>query len=65
MLRVDGLARCREIEAVRDETFFPLLPVVVPEPATDAELITQRTFVVSALDTELAARLAEREGNCL
>jgi len=32
VLRVDGLAGCREIEAVRGETFFPLLPVIVPEP---------------------------------
>jgi acyl-CoA reductase-like NAD-dependent aldehyde dehydrogenase len=32
VLRVDGLARCREIAAVREETFFPLLPVVVAEP---------------------------------
>lgn len=35
VLRVDGLAHCREVEAVRSETFFPLLPVVVPEPAVD------------------------------
>jgi acyl-CoA reductase-like NAD-dependent aldehyde dehydrogenase len=35
VLRVDGLADCREIDAVRGETFFPLLPVIVPEPADD------------------------------
>jgi acyl-CoA reductase-like NAD-dependent aldehyde dehydrogenase len=35
VLRVDGLAGCREIDAVRGETFFPLLPVIVPEPADD------------------------------
>jgi acyl-CoA reductase-like NAD-dependent aldehyde dehydrogenase len=34
-IRVDGLARARELNAVRHETFFPLLPVVVPEPADD------------------------------
>ncbi|MFJ1748157.1 aldehyde dehydrogenase family protein [Streptomyces sp. NPDC088116] len=39
VLRVDGLEHCRDIEAVREETFFPLLPVVVPEPASDAELL--------------------------
>jgi acyl-CoA reductase-like NAD-dependent aldehyde dehydrogenase len=38
VLRVDGLADCRRIEAVRSETFFPLLPVIVPEPAPDTEL---------------------------
>jgi acyl-CoA reductase-like NAD-dependent aldehyde dehydrogenase len=31
VLRVDGFARAREIDAVRSETFFPLLPVIVPE----------------------------------
>jgi acyl-CoA reductase-like NAD-dependent aldehyde dehydrogenase len=36
---VDGLASSREISAVRSETFFPLLPVVVPEPAPDARLL--------------------------
>lgn len=30
VLRVDGLAGARELSAVREETFFPLLPVVVP-----------------------------------
>lgn len=39
VLRVDGLARCRDIEAVRAETFFPLLPVVVPDPARDDVLL--------------------------
>lgn len=31
VLRVNGFASAREIEAVRSETFFPLLPVIVPE----------------------------------
>ncbi|MFC7386076.1 aldehyde dehydrogenase family protein [Sphaerisporangium rhizosphaerae] len=31
VIRVNGLAGAREVEAVRSETFFPLLPVVVPE----------------------------------
>ncbi|GIF14555.1 aldehyde dehydrogenase family protein [Actinoplanes teichomyceticus] len=39
VLRVDGLAGARDVDAVRHETFFPLLPVVVPEPAADAELL--------------------------
>lgn len=39
MLRVDGLKTAREVDAVRHETFFPLLPVVVPEEADDAELL--------------------------
>lgn len=40
VVRVDGLARSREVAAVREETFFPLLPVVVPEPGrSDGELL--------------------------
>lgn len=39
VLRVDGLHGCRDIAAVREETFFPLLPVMVPEAAGDAELL--------------------------
>ncbi|GAA2462024.1 aldehyde dehydrogenase [Streptomyces mauvecolor] len=36
---VRGLSGAREIDAVRHETFFPLLPVVVAEPATDDVLL--------------------------
>ncbi len=36
VLRVDGLAGARLVDAVREETFFPLLPVVVAEPGDDA-----------------------------
>ncbi|MFE0026353.1 aldehyde dehydrogenase family protein [Amycolatopsis sp. NPDC059021] len=32
VVRVAGLARAREHDVVREETFFPLLPIVVPEP---------------------------------
>lgn len=39
VVRVDGLAGAREYDVVREETFFPLLPVVVPEPRPDAELL--------------------------
>jgi acyl-CoA reductase-like NAD-dependent aldehyde dehydrogenase len=40
VVRVEGLARARETTAVRAETFFPLLPVVVPEPGrTDDDLL--------------------------
>lgn len=35
VLRVEGLATARELRAVREETFFPLLPVVVAEPGED------------------------------
>jgi acyl-CoA reductase-like NAD-dependent aldehyde dehydrogenase len=39
VLRVDGLDRCRDLAAVGSETFFPLLPVVVPRPGGDADLL--------------------------
>ncbi|MEV0600171.1 aldehyde dehydrogenase [Streptomyces sp. NPDC050315] len=39
VVRVDGLAGARELEMVRRETFFPLLPVIVAEPAADAVLL--------------------------
>lgn len=41
VLRVDGLDECRRIEMVRDETFFPLLPVVVPAEADDHLLLDE------------------------
>ncbi|MFI9626383.1 aldehyde dehydrogenase family protein [Streptomyces sp. NPDC052042] len=39
VLRVDGLENAREVKAVKDETFFPLLPVVVPGAADDEALL--------------------------
>lgn len=42
VVRVDGLADSRKLSAVREETFFPLLPVIVPDagdPADDDELL--------------------------
>lgn len=36
---VHGLEQAREVQAVRHETFFPLLPVIVAEPGTDEELL--------------------------
>ncbi|WP_223283937.1 aldehyde dehydrogenase family protein [Streptomyces sp. FBKL.4005] len=39
VLRVDGLKDAREVRAVREETFFPLLPIVVPESADDEALL--------------------------
>jgi acyl-CoA reductase-like NAD-dependent aldehyde dehydrogenase len=39
VLRVNGFARAREVEAVRSETFFPLLPVIVPETDRLADMV--------------------------
>lgn len=38
VVRVDGLAVARQLDAVREETFFPLLPVVVPTADEAAHL---------------------------
>ncbi|WP_408607342.1 aldehyde dehydrogenase family protein [Kitasatospora mediocidica] len=39
VLRVNGLAGARKHDVVRHETFFPLLPIVVPEPGDNDELL--------------------------
>jgi acyl-CoA reductase-like NAD-dependent aldehyde dehydrogenase len=39
VVRVDGLDDARRFDMVREETFFPLLPVVVPGPTPDDELL--------------------------
>ncbi len=41
VLRVDGLELADTLRCVREETFFPLLPLVVPRPRPDAELIEE------------------------
>jgi acyl-CoA reductase-like NAD-dependent aldehyde dehydrogenase len=48
VLRVDGLEDCRRIEAVREETFFPLLPVIVPRPADDRRLLDEAIGFVNS-----------------
>lgn len=39
VLRVDGLRHARGIDAVREETFSPLLPVVVPDAGTGDDVM--------------------------
>lgn len=41
VLRIDGLAAAAGHRVVREEAFFPLLPVVVPEPEPDRELLAE------------------------
>lgn len=48
VVRVDGLEGARQLSCVREETFFPLLPVVVPRPAPDAELLAAVIAFVDA-----------------
>ncbi|WP_173060636.1 aldehyde dehydrogenase family protein [Phytohabitans houttuyneae] len=48
-VRTDGLLDARErFDMVREETFFPLLPVVVPEPTPDDVLLDQVIDFVNA-----------------
>jgi acyl-CoA reductase-like NAD-dependent aldehyde dehydrogenase len=48
VIRIDGLARARSLAAVREETFFPLLSVLVPEPALDDTLLEQAIAFLNA-----------------
>jgi len=38
VLRVNGLRHARDLDAVKHETFFPLLPIIVAEPLDDETL---------------------------
>lgn len=40
VIRVDGLAQARSLSCVREETFFPMLPIIVPEH-DDPELLDE------------------------
>jgi acyl-CoA reductase-like NAD-dependent aldehyde dehydrogenase len=48
VVRVAGLDRARELDAVRQETFFPLIPVIVAEPAPDEVLAERFTAFVNS-----------------
>lgn len=41
VVRVDGLHNSRDLDAVANETFFPLLPVIVPETDDDEALLEE------------------------
>lgn len=74
VMRVDGLTSARELSAVREETFFPLIPVVVPEAAPDDRLFEDVLDFLNSnkyglrnsmwtTDDELAHRFAEGVSN--
>jgi len=44
VVRVDGLIAARGLDCVREETFFPLLPVAVTEPAEDDDDLLTRVI---------------------
>jgi acyl-CoA reductase-like NAD-dependent aldehyde dehydrogenase len=39
IMRIDGWATARQLDVVNEETFFPLLPVVVPDPGPDEDVL--------------------------
>ncbi|WP_433520503.1 aldehyde dehydrogenase family protein [Nocardia pseudovaccinii] len=47
VIRVNGLRRAREILAVEHETFFPLMPIIVPDADDDDELLTETVEFVN------------------
>ncbi|MFD5554663.1 aldehyde dehydrogenase family protein [Streptomyces sp. NPDC127068] len=61
VVRVDGLARAHTVRAVREETFFPLLPVVVPEPDDDSALLDACLAFVNSNDYGLRNSLWTRD----
>lgn len=48
VLRVSGLSRARALDVVRHETFFPLLPVIVPEQQDDEALLGSMLEFINA-----------------
>jgi acyl-CoA reductase-like NAD-dependent aldehyde dehydrogenase len=48
VVRVDGLQSARELRCVREETFFPMLPVIVPDADGSESLLDQVVDFVNA-----------------
>jgi acyl-CoA reductase-like NAD-dependent aldehyde dehydrogenase len=48
VIRIDGFERADGLSCVREETFFPMLPIVVPEAASDEALFEQVIDFVNA-----------------
>lgn len=44
IVRVEGLQGARSLSVVRDETFFPLLPVIVPEGGTPDDALLEEVL---------------------
>ncbi|WP_424217660.1 aldehyde dehydrogenase family protein (plasmid) [Streptomyces sp. BI20] len=59
---VRGLDDAREIQAVAHETFFPLLPLVVAEPAPDGELLERFVDFVNSNAYGLRNSLWAKDG---
>ncbi|NGO66844.1 aldehyde dehydrogenase family protein [Streptomyces boncukensis] len=61
VVRVNGLAGSRDLEMVRRETFFPLLPVIVAEPAEDGQLLDRLIDFVNTNEYGLRNSLWARD----
>ncbi|WP_328817162.1 aldehyde dehydrogenase family protein [Nonomuraea cypriaca] len=44
IVRVDGLHGARSLSVVRDETFFPLLPIIVPDAGTGDDVLMEEVL---------------------
>ncbi|TDD89636.1 aldehyde dehydrogenase [Actinomadura darangshiensis] len=74
VLRIDGLDRAGALSCVKEETFFPLLPIIVPESRPGDRLLREVIDVVNANgyglrnsfwsgDDQIARRFAEQVTN--
>jgi acyl-CoA reductase-like NAD-dependent aldehyde dehydrogenase len=69
VLRISGLSKARALEVVRHETFFPLLPVIVPEDEDDEALLGSALEFINAneygLRNSIWARSQEVVDSCV
>ncbi|WP_024806416.1 aldehyde dehydrogenase [Nocardia sp. BMG51109] len=74
VVTVHGFEVAERLDAVRQETFFPLLPIIVPSPDSDARLLSDCIDFINANpyglrnslwagDTEVIAAFCERVHN--
>ncbi len=65
VVRVDGLDRARTYDVVREETFFPLVPIVVPEREDDDALLEAFLRFVNSNDYGLRNSLWSRSDHVI
>ncbi|MEU2512362.1 aldehyde dehydrogenase family protein [Streptomyces syringium] len=63
LVRVDGIRRANRLRAVRHETFFPLMTVVVPDPGEDRPLLESVLKFVRSNAYGLRCSLWTRDGH--
>jgi acyl-CoA reductase-like NAD-dependent aldehyde dehydrogenase len=65
VVRVDGLTEARMLECVREETFFPLLPVIVPTEDERVELLDRVIDFMNANDYGLRNSVWASDGSVI